>query len=274
MSASNRSGPRWSSSAKSNVLLPARKKLPQPLILHQHTCAQRMAKTKHDVEQLFKIYYTSNIKFNTFEKHVVTGRQSIDVVTYVENDVLGTRIPSAVQTPMINSNHLDHSSSNVFRSKHCVSREDDNAGEIDEHVIINDETAELQPKRSVQKRIDQQSLNNLTSTRNSLPLSPDTIPSLNDLNESLSEDEPIESIKRAHSTITALPSISSINLRKDFINSSDSSFSTVNTYQPHMITGSAVVVRERSPSKSTSSKQRIKSSNQQTNFKTRFVCTY
>lgn len=76
MSATNRSVPRWPSSAKSNVLLPARKKLPpQPLILHQHTCAQRMAKTKHDVEQLFKLCYSANVKFNTFQKQVVTGRR-------------------------------------------------------------------------------------------------------------------------------------------------------------------------------------------------------
>ena len=85
MSASNRSSPRWSSSAKSNLLLPARKKLPQPLNLHQHNCAQRLAKTKHDVEQLFKLYYTSNIKFNTFEKHVVTGRTSNEHVSRMEN---------------------------------------------------------------------------------------------------------------------------------------------------------------------------------------------
>ena len=75
MSATNRSPPRWPSSAKSNVLLPARKKpLPQPIILHQHNCAQRTAKTKHDVEQLFKLYYSANVKFNTFQKQVVTGR--------------------------------------------------------------------------------------------------------------------------------------------------------------------------------------------------------
>ena len=170
-----------------------------------------------------------------------------------------------MQTP----NHLDQSSSNVFRSKHCVSREDENVADIDEHVIINDETNELSSKRIVHP-----SLNELTPIRNSSLATPDTIPSLNDLSDSFSTDEPIESMKRTHSTITTLPSISSISLRKDVINSSNSSLSTLNTYQPHMVTGSAVIVRERSPSKSTTNKQRIKSSNQHANFKTRFVCTY
>lgn len=72
------SAPRWPSSTKSNVLLPARKKPqapPPPLIIHQHTSAQRTAKTKQDIEQLFKLYYSANVKFNTFQKQVVTGTE-------------------------------------------------------------------------------------------------------------------------------------------------------------------------------------------------------
>ena len=181
--------------------------------------------------------------------------------------VLGTRIPSARTLPPVSQTQLDHSSTNVFRSKHCVSREDENSNDIDEHLIINDATTQLPSKR-----IGHSSSNDLSHTRASLLHTPSTIPSLNDLNESLSDDETIEHSRKNHSTITALPSISSINIRRDFINSSESSFSTLHTYQPHMVTGSAVVVRERSPSKSALSKQRIKSSNQHTNFKTRFVC--
>lgn len=180
-------------------------------------------------------------------------------------DGLGTRIPSARTVPLVTPNQLDHSSSNVFRSKHCVSREDENSNDIHEHLIINDETTQLPPKRLLQS-----SSHDLSPTRASLLITPDTIPSLNN---SLSDDDTIEPFKGNHSTITALPSISSINIRKDLINTSDSSFSTLHTYQPHMVTGSAVIVRERSPNKSAQNKQRIKSSNQHTNFKTRFVCS-
>lgn len=69
---------RWSSSAKSvnaHVLLPARKSaVNNSLIAQQHTFAQRTAKTRHDVEQLFKLYCTNNLKFHTFQRQVVTGR--------------------------------------------------------------------------------------------------------------------------------------------------------------------------------------------------------
>lgn len=181
--------------------------------------------------------------------------------------VLGTRIPSARTVPLVSQTQLNHSSSNVFRSKHCVSREDEDSNDIDEHLIINDETTQLPPKR-----IGHSSFYDLSHTRASPLITPDTIPSLNDLTESLSDDDTIELSKKTHSTITALPSISSINIRKDLIHTSESSFSTLHTYQPHMVTGSAVVVRERSPSKSALNKQRIKSSNQHTHFKTRFVC--
>jgi len=80
MSATNRPTSRWSSSTKSsnstNQTIPIvapRKKLYRPVVNQQHTFT-RMAKTRHDVEQLFKLYYSANIKFDTFQKQVVTGK--------------------------------------------------------------------------------------------------------------------------------------------------------------------------------------------------------
>ena len=77
MSTTNRPTSRWSSSSKSTnstSLLSARKKSALPLTTNHHTFTQRTAKTRHDVEQLFKLYYTTHIKFDTFQRQVVTGR--------------------------------------------------------------------------------------------------------------------------------------------------------------------------------------------------------
>jgi len=80
MSATNRPTSRWSSSTKSNSLIhqSTRKKPIQPPINHQHTITQRLAKTRHDVEQLFKLYYATNIKFDTFQRQVVTGKFQVE----------------------------------------------------------------------------------------------------------------------------------------------------------------------------------------------------
>lgn len=81
MSAINRPTARWSSSSKStssiNLSTPSmipRKKVYRPLMNQQHNSTQRMAKTRHDIEQLFKLYYSTNIKFDTFQKQIVTGK--------------------------------------------------------------------------------------------------------------------------------------------------------------------------------------------------------
>ena len=81
MSATNRSTSRWSSSTKSNSIInqSTRKRPPQPTTNAQHTFTQRMAKTRHDVEQLFKLYYAANVKFDTFQRQVVTGKFQIRI---------------------------------------------------------------------------------------------------------------------------------------------------------------------------------------------------
>ena len=80
MSATNRPTSRWSSSTKSSTLInqptplmTTQKKLHRPLINTQHNLSHRTSKVRHDVEQLFKLYYTTNIKFDTFQRQVVTG---------------------------------------------------------------------------------------------------------------------------------------------------------------------------------------------------------
>ena len=189
-----------------------------------------------------------------------------------------------------------NNSSNVFRSKHCVSREDESPTDMIEPQIINDEPLEIPTKRTVEVRIDHPIIVPSISPRsdvNSLPVNSDISPSENAplLNESTIvksiEDIPNEyfefnQLRRSKSTL-GYPTVSSVvtlpplppsmGNRKDFMNLSHSSFSTLNSNQPHIVTGSAVIVRERSPTKSALNKQRIKStsSHQPHNFKTRFV---
>lgn len=90
----------------------------------------------------------------------------------------------------------------------------------------------------------------------------------------LKKDKSIVSQLPLTTTTTALPSIPLlINTRKDPMNVSHSSFSTVQSLQPikqqNAITGTA---RQRSPTKSGTIKPRTKSYIPQTNLKTRFVC--
>jgi hypothetical protein len=286
MSTTNRPTSRWLSSTKSNNLInqTSQKKLSRPLINQQHNYSQRSAKSNHDVEQLFKLYYSTNIQFDTFQKQVVTG----------------TRIPSA-QTPTITQHHLINSSSNVFRSKHCVSREDElNLSDIDEQQIINTESKQIPIlKRTVQVRINNTphstspspegiplpSISDLTITENHASSSQQNEFNESSIMKSVGFADDISTDFHEHnyfkkskpiSSIVPLPPVSLTNNRKDLMNTSLSSFSTVNSLQTsnhsHIITGTAVMVRERSPTKSALLKHRTKSNAQQTNLKTRYVC--
>ena len=94
---------------------------------------------------------------------------------------------------------------------------------------------------------------------------------LNMKNDSLEQSE----IKKPIGpSIIGLPTsnLSLNNNRKDFHNTSHSSFSTLNSsQQTHTTTYSATINRDRSPTKSALNKQRIKSSSQYSNLKTRFL---
>lgn len=59
-------------------LILSRRKLLRASKNHQQTFAQRMAKVKHDTEELFQLYYSNNFKFDTFQQQIVTGRFTFD----------------------------------------------------------------------------------------------------------------------------------------------------------------------------------------------------
>jgi len=84
MSEQDRPLSRWSTSlsittkstAATNQTIPlinVRRKLLRQSANPQKTFAQRMAKTKQDIEELFKLYYSNDIKFDTFQKQIVQG---------------------------------------------------------------------------------------------------------------------------------------------------------------------------------------------------------
>ncbi|CAF4586349.1 unnamed protein product, partial [Rotaria magnacalcarata] len=118
MSDTSRPTSRWLSSMPTRVksnnnptrqaipLILARRKLLRSAKNHQQTFAQRMAKVKHDTEELYQLYYSNNIKFDTFQQQIITG----------------TRI-SSLQTSSTSHHRLNENSSNTFDSRHCVSRE-------------------------------------------------------------------------------------------------------------------------------------------------------
>jgi hypothetical protein len=187
----------------------------------------------------------------------------------------------------------------MFHSKHCVSPEQMNPIDINEQQIINNESKQIPIKRTVEVRID----NNPSPLPEDIPISSNsglitpenefhessvikTVPFIEDISTDHHEDNHIKKSKSAigqhpMSSFTALPPVSSANFslmnnRKDTINLSHSSFSTVNSLQQpnrsHIVTGTAVIARDRSPTKLALLKQRRQSCSQQTNLKTRFVC--
>lgn len=88
MSDTGRLTTRWPSSmptkTKSNSpirhtipLILSRRKLLRSAKNHQQTFAQRMAKVKHDTEELYQLCYSHNIKFDTFQQQMITGKMFI-----------------------------------------------------------------------------------------------------------------------------------------------------------------------------------------------------
>lgn len=85
MSDPSRPTSRWSTSmsittkstAATNQTIPlinVRRKLFRQSANSQKFYAQRMAKSKHEIEELFKLYYSNDIKFDTFHRQIVTGK--------------------------------------------------------------------------------------------------------------------------------------------------------------------------------------------------------
>jgi hypothetical protein len=174
-------------------------------------------------------------------------------------------------------------------------------------LIINNESKQIPIKRTVQVRINNNpniihstspspegiplpSISDLTITENHVSSSQQnefnessimkSLGFVEDISTDFHEYNNLKKNKPISSSIVPLPPVQStavslINTRKDLTNVSFSSFSTANSLHPsnhsHIITGTAVMVRERSPTKSPFLKQRTKSSVQQSNLKTRFV---
>ena len=40
----------------------------------QKTTAQRRNRSKHDMEELFKLYYSNDLQFDAFQRQIVTGK--------------------------------------------------------------------------------------------------------------------------------------------------------------------------------------------------------
>ncbi len=68
------------STAFTNQTIPlvnVRRKFFRNSINNQKTYAQRMAKSKHNIEELFKLYYSNDIKFDTIQRQIVTGKSEV-----------------------------------------------------------------------------------------------------------------------------------------------------------------------------------------------------
>ena len=144
MSDASRPGSRWSNSmsaatkttAYTNQTIPLtsiRRKLLQHSANNQRTYAQRLAKSKRDIEELFKLYYSNDIKFDTIHRQIVMGNSNccLSLSLCHVGFFSGTRIPNARTAPASSNDLTSGSSTNMFSSKHCVSREQMNNTDLD-----------------------------------------------------------------------------------------------------------------------------------------------
>ena len=85
MSNPGRPASRWSTSmsimTKSTVdsnqatpLVNVRRKLYRQSDNAKKSFAQHLDKSKRDIEELFKLYYSNDIRFDTFQRQIVTGK--------------------------------------------------------------------------------------------------------------------------------------------------------------------------------------------------------
>ncbi|CAF4330539.1 unnamed protein product, partial [Adineta steineri] len=135
MSDSSRPTSRWSSSRftattsrsnnSNNQITPffvSRKKLFQPIRNNQQSFAN-LTKTKDEMEEIFKTYYSNNTRLDPFKETVI-----------------GTRI-SSPRTPIPVPNRTSTDTPpDIFRSRHCVSREDMSPLDIygENQIVIDD----------------------------------------------------------------------------------------------------------------------------------------
>ena len=66
-------------SNQTTPLVTTRRKLFRQIQNSQKNCSQRVKQSKYDMEELFNLYYSNDIKFDTFQKQIVTGKKIISV---------------------------------------------------------------------------------------------------------------------------------------------------------------------------------------------------
>lgn len=76
----NRSISRWSGITRSTVetsqtapIVAVRRKLLRQPNISPRVLLQQNNRSKHDIEQLFKLYYSNDLQFDGFQKQIVTG---------------------------------------------------------------------------------------------------------------------------------------------------------------------------------------------------------
>ncbi|CAF3502993.1 unnamed protein product [Rotaria sp. Silwood1] len=316
MSDPSRPTSRWSTSMsviskstnftnQTTPLVILRRKLFRQSANHKKNFSQRMEKSKHDVEELFKLYYSNDIKFDTFQRQIVTG----------------TRI-STGQTSSLSQDNVTNST-NAFNDKHFVSREQWSPLDLDcneqQQPTNNNETTttttakQSSTKRSVHIRTDNNTIINPSIPSSNLSLStPKAIPIVpypgetfsSTQQEDLCESSLVKSVtflgdipnelhetmikKRIKSKINQRPIssksslltipppppllVTNTNSRKDPTVQSNASLSTMASSQPQksnrsaIVTGSSVIVRQRSPTKLSRARQRTNLDTTMTTF--------
>ncbi|CAF1103529.1 unnamed protein product [Adineta steineri] len=266
MSDSSRPTSRWSSSRftattsrsnnSNNQITPffvSRKKLFQPIRNNQQSFAN-LTKTKDEMEEIFKTYYSNNTRLDPFKETVI-----------------GTRI-SSPRTPIPVPNRTSTDTPpDIFRSRHCVSREDmsplDIHGEnqivIDDNPIviksikIRSSPVVVEPTISTNSSLT--ALKNLLSVKSNNTISHDiTSNSLEHKNmkrsKSAYRQRPISSTTTLNSNPIGIYSLA--NNRKDPLNFS---YSSQEQNQPHILTGTAMTANQRLPTRSARQNQRPKS---------------
>ncbi|CAF4228280.1 unnamed protein product, partial [Adineta steineri] len=222
---------------------------------------------KHDIEELFQLYYSNNVKFDSFKKQIVTG----------------TRIPTARTAP-IPQNNLISTSIHTFDSKHCVSREQLSTLDLNSNEIKTKLTEPCQTHKDVPIPTLDPSL--------SSPVTIPTIPNLPEIS-SLTEqaelyDPPLvrsvtflddnfnelndntntqnQRPKSSSTTTSSIPIIlappPSFLVPKNNQQQNEPSVSSEQQQQqnqPTVVTGSAVIVRHRSPIRQSWNRQRPRS---------------
>ena len=118
-----RSISRWSTATRSTglsqqtiPLVNVRRKLFRTANPNQKLFQQRQTQTKQDIEQLFRLYYSNDLQFDTFQRQIVTGL-FVETANRYFFSLLGKRIPT---TPSTSTNNSTHQFSDP---KLCVSRE-------------------------------------------------------------------------------------------------------------------------------------------------------